>query len=103
MTITAISGCSTSSESYTVDVVLGCSSDTLTIVEPSFLSPTATYNVRDVLSAVNWTDLMISSDNSLISCGAYVWEIWQSDGVTAVDPLVFTHGDYTLPTKTITV
>ena len=105
MTVTAISGCSSASATYTVDVVDACGSDTLTIdaSSPVFNSPAVTYNVRAPAAQLSWTDSAVTSNNGLSSCGTYTWEITLTDGSSAIDPTIFSEGDYTAATKTIVI
>ena len=95
MTVTASSGCTTASASYTVEVVtaIDCNTDTLTIDGSIFGSPAYTYNVRAPTSNFSWTDSNVSSDNSLTTCGGYTWEITQTDGFSPIDSSIFVVGD----------
>ena len=101
MTITAISGCSSATASYTLDVVDPCATDTLTIDANKFAEPAATYDIKAPAVTFSWTDSNVSSDNSLTTCGAFTWAITLIDGTTAIDSSIFLEGDYNATTKTI--
>ena len=101
VTVTASSGCTTSSVSYTVVVAEAdpCLTDTLTLGTGVFASPAFTYNIRDDASTFEWTDSAVTSDNSLITCGPFTWEVTKIDG----DSSIFYSEDYASTTKYITV
>ena len=101
MTVTASSGCSKATASYTVDVQHACHGDTLTISPTKFAMPALTYDIGAPMSTFSWTDSDATSDKNYSDCGGFTWTITQTDGITALDSAIFTEGDYTAATKTI--
>ena len=104
VTMNVLSGCSTASVSYIVNVVTSnpCNTATLTIDPSVFGDPAFTYNVRaPKMTTLSWTDSAVTQSES--TCGILVWELY---GATESLPLsdasyynIFTHEDLTLTTK----
>ena len=90
---------------FTIEVTSPCLTDSLTLDAIKFASPALTYIIGASSAALSWTDSAATSAGSLTSaqCGMVTWQVTQTDGVTPIDSNVFTEGDYTQTTKTITV
>ena len=87
-------------QNFSISVINPCLTDTLSLDETKFASPAKTYTIRDVATVFSWADTAATSDKSLTTCGPFAWQITNDDGVTAIDPTVFT---LDLASKTITV
>jgi hypothetical protein len=72
-------------------VINQCLSATLTIAQGTFSN--LVYVVGSGRTKQTWSDLMVSIDVSLFSCGKYDWEV-DEDG-TSVDTFSFTSNPYT--------
>ena len=77
-----------------------CNTDILTI-EPSAF-PNLTYKIKSIASVFSWTDSVVKSVKGLgATCGVFTWTVTKNDGVTAIEPAVFSSVLNNLGTNTI--
>jgi len=63
-----------------------------------------TYKVKSAASVLSWTDSVVTSKKDIGSnCGAFTWDVTQTDGVTPIKPDVFPSVLYNLATNAIAV